>query len=147
VSLHDSQHCPFSSRSAGRPHARGQTRLRGLRRRTATAWLAGLKGNYDLWQYGEGGCGRSCKIPLTDNRTIGGYELRNDGSCADKLGLDGESAARFIRDADGLLIVIEATRQVLLSVQRLAADMFKDRRNGDCFDAVLLTPDKPTHSQ
>jgi hypothetical protein len=110
-------------------------------------WVAELKGDYDLWQDGEGGFGHNCTVSLTDQRTIGGYELRSDESCEQNLDLAGEPVAWFVRDSEGLLMLIDATRRVLLSMQRQSDGTFKDPRNGDYVDAVLLTPVNPHNAQ
>lgn len=44
-------------------------------------WVAQLKGDYSLWQDGEAGFGRLCRIVLGDQRTIGGYAVSTDDDC------------------------------------------------------------------
>ena len=104
---------------------------------TPPAYVGELGSDYDLWQDGEGGA--SCAVSLGDQRSIGGYQLDADEDCAAKLELAGDPQAWFLRD-DGQLILVDATRQVLLRLDRLHDGTFKDPRDGDYVNAVLLTP-------
>lgn len=105
-------------------------------------WVAELRGDYTLWQDGEAGLGQLCDIILGVDRTIGGYAVSTDGKCEEQLQLAGEPAAWFLRE-DGYLILIDAARQALLTMQRLPDGGWKDSRNGDYVDAVLLDPRSP----
>ncbi|KRW62859.1 AprI/Inh family metalloprotease inhibitor [Pseudomonas sp. TTU2014-080ASC] len=95
-----------------------------------------LKGAYDLWQDGEGG--PLCKVRLGDTPTIGGLSLQADEDCASKLNLAGDPYAWFI-NPNGQLIIIDATRQALLRMKVLEDGSYKDPRDGDYVNAVLLS--------
>ncbi|GIZ12939.1 AprI/Inh family metalloprotease inhibitor [Pseudomonas sp. NCCP-436] len=95
-----------------------------------------LTGQWDLWQDGEGGA--TCPLRLTDELTVGGLAVHIDATCAEDLGLSDTPHAWFLRQ-DGALIISDATRQVLLQLSPLPDGSFRDVRNGEYVDAVLLT--------
>jgi hypothetical protein len=104
--------------------------------RDVPAYAKQLKGTYDLWQDGEGGL--SCKITLGDQPTLGGLTVQADQDCAEKLALEGDPYAWFINDEEKL-IIIDAARQALLRMETIPDGSYKDRRDGDYVNAVLLT--------
>lgn len=104
------------------------------------AWAqppAPAPGRYTLWQDGEGG--PTCQLRLTPQRTIGGQAIEGAQRCAASLQLAGDPYAWFM-DAQGRLVIVDATRQPLLRMERLPDGDYKDRRQGDYVNAVLLSP-------
>jgi hypothetical protein len=97
-------------------------------------------GRYTLWQDGEGG--PTCQLRLTTHKAIGGQAIEGGQRCAARLKLEGDPYAWFV-DAQGRVVILDATRQPLLRMERLADGDYKDRRQGDYVDAVLLTRDGP----
>lgn len=95
-----------------------------------------LQGSYDLWQDGEGGL--SCKLELRTEPILGGKALDAAGDCDGNLKLGGDPYAWFL-NADGVLVLIDATRRPLLRLERLSDGSYKDRRDGDYVNAILLT--------
>jgi len=101
----------------------------------ADAYVADLKGRQDLWEDVESG--RVCSVTLEDVRTIGGYAVTADDECVVKLDVGGDLFAWFIRD-DGALVFIDATRQPLLTLDRLPDGTFYVNRYGQ--QSLNLTP-------
>lgn len=104
--------------------------------RHLSAEASALTGQWDLWQDGEGGA--TCPLLLTNELTVGGLAAHIDEPCAERLGLRETPHAWFVRQ-DGVLIIIDATRQALLRLSPLSDGSFRDVRNGEYVDAVLLT--------
>jgi hypothetical protein len=96
-------------------------------------------GRYDLWQDGEGG--QVCKLTLQSGRTIGGHPLKAATGCDERLSLGGAPQAWFV-DAQGRVVIVDATRRVLLRMEPLDNGEYRDRRRGDYVDAVILSPAK-----
>jgi len=97
---------------------------------------ARLSGKHDLWQDGEGG--PVCHVMLTTTPTIGGMAVQADDDCDRKLRLGGDPFAWFINPA-GVVVIVDPARRPLLHLERLADGSYKDRRDGDFVNAVLLT--------
>lgn len=74
-----------------------------------------IKGHYVLWEDFEGG--RMCQISLTDTPTIGGFAATADDACVRQLGIAEDVFAWFIAPDDGWLVLIDATRRILLRLQ------------------------------
>jgi len=83
------------------------------------AWASQLQGRHVLREDVQGG--RGCRITLTDQRTIGGYALTSDEPCIRRLAIPEDIFAWFI-DAEGRLVLIDATRKPLLRMQPLSSD-------------------------
>lgn len=111
--------------------------------RTPPAQVEALQGRYDLWQDGEGG--PLCTLRLTPQRTIGGFAVAGAAQCAQKLELAGDPHAWFVRE-DGVLLMLDAARQPLLYMRPLGQGEFKDSRQGDYVNAVILSPKRPPQS-
>lgn len=101
-----------------------------------SAQEARLRGKHDLWQDGEGG--PVCRVTLETAPTIGGHVIQADADCDRKLKLGGDPFAWFV-DPAGVLVIVDAARRPLLHLQRLDDGSYKDRRDGDYVNAILLT--------
>lgn len=106
-------------------------------RPAAQSALAPQPGRYALWQDGEGG--RVCKLTLLSARTIGGQALKAQEDCDGRLSLGGDPQAWFVAE-QGYVVIIDATRRVLLRMEPLGDGDYRDRRRGDYVDAVILSP-------
>lgn len=95
-----------------------------------------LSGKHDLWQDCEGG--PVCHVTLETAPTIGGHVIQAEADCARKLKLGGDPFAWFL-DPAGVLVIVDPARRPLLHLRRLDDGSYKDRRDGDYVNAVLLT--------
>jgi len=102
----------------------------------ATAEETRLSGKHDLWQDGEGG--PVCHVTLETTPTIGGHVMQADADCDRKLKLGGDPFAWFL-DPAGVLVIVDPARRPLLHLRRLDDGSYKDRRDGDYVNAILLT--------
>jgi hypothetical protein len=126
--------------SAYGPEARYASKSKQVAERTQqsveTDYGSRLKGSYDLWQDGEGG--PRCAVTLGEKPIRGCLTLIAGEDCASKLALKGHPYAWFI-NPDGQLIIIDEARQALLRMNGLDDGSYKDPRDGDYVNAVLLT--------
>lgn len=72
-------------------------------------------------------------------RTIGGQALKAQEDCDGRLSLGGDPQAWFVAE-QGYVVIIDATRRVLLRMEPLGDGDYRDRRRGDYVDAVILSP-------
>lgn len=104
-----------------------------------TAGVSGLKGNYDIWEDFEGG--KVCPIRLEDGTTIGGFALAGDDQCMQTFKFDGDPAAWFVDD-EGWLVLIDATRKILVRLAPSTDGSFYANRTADGLESLNLTPDR-----
>lgn len=104
--------------------------------------IARITGRYDFWEDIEGG--HSCEVTLDEARTIGGHVFIADEACIASLDLDGEPLAWFVA-SDGALVFVDATRQRVLTLERLPDDTYYARRTER--RSLNLTPPNPHRSE
>ncbi|WP_297799385.1 AprI/Inh family metalloprotease inhibitor [uncultured Brevundimonas sp.] len=99
-------------------------------------------GRFALWEDYEGGT--VCIVDLTANRTIGGYDIGYDDKCLAQLELGGDVAAWFPAD-DGTLVMIDATRKVLLRMRKDGVDDYYAVRQPEGKANLNLTRETISH--
>ncbi|WEK50235.1 MAG: AprI/Inh family metalloprotease inhibitor [Candidatus Kaistia colombiensis] len=104
-----------------------------------TADVSTLKGSYSIWEDFEGG--KVCPIQLDDGTTIGGFALEGDDQCMQTFKFDGDPAAWFVDD-EGWLVLIDATRKILVRLAPSTDGAFYANRTADGLESLNLTPER-----
>ena len=94
-------------------------------------------GDFALWEDREGGL--VCPVELESARTIGGHSIVFDEDCVSRLQLGGDLHAWFAAD-DGSIVLIDATRRVLVRLKRLENGDYYANRGGGLENLNLTRP-------
>jgi ABC-type Zn uptake system ZnuABC Zn-binding protein ZnuA len=95
------------------------------------------KGRYEIWEDFEGGT--VCPLVLEDEMSIGGFALQGDDGCMAVFELDGDPHAWFV-DAEGWIVLIDATRQILSRFEPQEDGTFYANRTADRRTSLNLSP-------
>jgi len=98
---------------------------------------ASLAGPYDIWEDFEGGT--VCPLTLEDEPAIGGSALSGDDDCMQVFNFAGDPYAWF-PDGEGRLVIIDATRRVLVRFDALQDGTFYAIRSDAGLENLNLTP-------
>lgn len=94
-------------------------------------------GTFDLWEDREGGL--VCHVELESARTIGGHSIVFDEDCVSRLQLGADLHAWFAAK-DGSIVLIDATRRVLVQLRRLDNGDYYASRGGGLENLNLTRP-------
>lgn len=92
-------------------------------------------GHFNLWEDYEGG--QVCPIELENVRTIGGYTLVFDEDCLTKLKLP--DAQAWFPAEDGAIVIIDATRKILVRLSKHKTDEYYAERQVVGLENLNLT--------
>jgi hypothetical protein len=103
----------------------------------APAGNLAVLGEFALWEDREGGL--VCPIELESARRIGGHSIVFDEDCVSRLELGGDLHAWFAAE-DGTIVLIDATRRVLVRLRRLENGDYYAERGGGLENLNLTRP-------
>lgn len=104
----------------------------------AEPYAVGMAGPYHLWEDTEGGT--VCDLDLYDTPILGGYGLKIDNACVQKLELDGEMYAWFVDPSDQALVIIDAARQAIVRLPHDEGLTYYMQRNATRANGLMLEP-------
>jgi hypothetical protein len=76
-----------------------------------------VMGHFELWQNDRGDDAQMCNVEFLGSRAIGGYRINADERCLHKIGIE-DISAWFVTDSGETLVLIDATRKVVMRLQR-----------------------------
>lgn len=94
-------------------------------------------GDFALWEDREGGL--VCPVELESARMIGGHSIVFDEECVSRLKLGGDLYAWFAAE-DSSIVLIDATRRVLVRLKRLPNDDYYAEREAGLENLNLTRP-------